>query len=76
MRIDIRNLPLTFEYNRYDNSYEVRDNKGFLIEALKNDYVATRYLVDSFGIPKETAERIVECTFLLGLKKITIRSRL
>lgn len=69
MRIDIRNLPLTLEYNRYDNSYELRDNKGFLIEALKNDYVATRYLVDIFGILKETAERIVKCTFLAGLGK-------
>lgn len=69
MRIDIRNLPLTLEYNRYDNSYEVRDNKGFLIETLKNDYVATRYLADSLGIPKETAERIVKCAFLTGLGK-------
>lgn len=69
MRIDMRNLPLTFEFNRYSNSYEVRNNKGLLIEALKNDYVATRYLVDSFAIPKETAERIVKCTFLAGLEK-------
>jgi hypothetical protein len=28
MRIDIRDLPLTFDFNRYDNSYEVRNNKG------------------------------------------------
>lgn len=69
MRIDIRNLPLTFEFNRYDNSYEVRNNKGLLIEALKNDYVATRYLIDVMGIDKEAAERFVECTFLAGLKK-------
>lgn len=67
MEIDIRNLPLTLEFNRYDNSYEVRDNKGFLIEALKNDYVATRYLINVIGIDKEEAERIVECTFLAGL---------
>lgn len=68
MEIDIRNLPLTFEFNRYDNSYEVRNNKGFLIEALKNDYVATRYLIDTLCISKETAERIVKCTFLAGLR--------
>lgn len=69
MRIDIRDLPLTFDFNRWDNSYEVRNNKGFLIEALKNDYVATRYLIDVMGIDEETAERIVECTFLAGLNK-------
>lgn len=69
MRIDIRDLPLTFDCNRWDNSYEVRNNKGFLIEALKNDYVATRYLIDVMGIDEETAERIVECTFLAGLNK-------
>lgn len=69
MEIDIRNLPLTFEFNRYDNSYEVRDNKGFLIEALKNDYVAARYLMSILAIDEETAERIVECTFLAGLSK-------
>ena len=69
MKIDIRNLPLTFDFNRYDNSYEVRNNKGLLIEALKNDYVATRYLIDTFGIDEEAAERIIECTFLAGLSK-------
>lgn len=69
MEIDIRNLPLTFEFNRYDNSYEVRDNKGFLIEALKNDYVAARYLMSILAIDEETAERIVERTFLAGLSK-------
>lgn len=69
MRIDIRDIPLTFDFNRYDNSYEVRNNKGFLIEALRNDYVATRYLIDVLGIGKEAAERIVECTFLSGLSK-------
>lgn len=68
MKINIRDLPLTFEFNRYDNSYEVRNNKGFLIEALRNDYVATRYLIDTLCISKETAERIVECTFIAGLK--------
>lgn len=68
MEIDIRNLPLTFEFNRYDNSYEVRNNKGFLIAALKNDYVATRYLIDTLCISKEAAERIVERTFLTDLK--------
>ena len=69
MRIDIRNLPLTFDFNRYDNSYEVRNNKGLLIEALRNDYVAIRYLIDVVGISKEAAERIVECTFLAGLNR-------
>ena len=69
MEIDIRNLPLTFESNRYDNSYEVRNNKGLLIEALKNDYGAVKYLTDVIGISKEEAERIVECTFLAGLNR-------
>ena len=69
MEIDIRNLPLTFDFNRYDNSYEVRNNKGILIEALRNDYVAIRYLIDVMGMSKEAAERIVECTFLAGLNR-------
>ena len=69
MRIDIRNLPLTFDFNRYDNSYEVRNSKGLLMEALKNDYDAVKYLTDVIGIDKKTAERIVECTFLAGLRK-------
>lgn len=69
MEINIRNLPLTFEFNRYDNSYEVRDNKGFLIEVLENDYVAARYLMSVCVIDEETAERIVKCTFLAGLRK-------
>nr|DAL61052.1 MAG TPA_asm: hypothetical protein [Caudoviricetes sp.] len=69
MRIDIRDLPLTFDFNRHDNSYEVRNNKGLLIEALKNDYVAIRYLIDVIGIDEEAAERIVEYTFLAGLSK-------
>ena len=69
MRIDIRNLPLTFEFNRYDNSYEVRNNKGLLIEALKNDYAAVKYLTDVIGISKETAERIIESIFLADLSR-------
>ena len=69
MEIDIRNLPLTFDFNRYDNSYEVKNNKGILIEVLKNDYVAIRYLIDVMEMSKETAERIVECTFLAGLNR-------
>lgn len=69
MKIDIQNLPLTFEFNRYDNSYEVRNNKGLLIETLKNDYDAVKYLTDVIGISKETAERTVECTFLAGLSR-------
>ena len=69
MKIDIRNLPLTFDFNRYDNSYEVRNNKGILIEALRNDYVAIRYLIDVMGMSKEAAQRIVECTFLAGLNR-------
>ena len=69
MEIDIQNLPLTFDFNRYDNSYEVRNNKGLLIEALRNDYIATRYLIDVIGIDKETAERIVKDTFLAGLRR-------
>ena len=69
MEIDIQNLPLTFDFNRYDNSYEVRNNKGLLIEALRNDYIATRYLIDVIGIDKETAERIVKGTFLAGLRR-------
>ena len=69
MGIDIQNLPLTFEFNRYDNSYEVRNSKGLLIEALKNDYDAVKYLTGVIGISKETAGRIVECTFLAGLRR-------
>ena len=69
MEIDIRNLPLTFDFNRYDNSYEVRNNKGLLIEVLRNDYVAVKYLTDVIGISKKAAERIVECTFLAGLNR-------
>ena len=68
-RITAEDLPLKFDFNRYDNSYEVRNNKGLLIEMLRNDYVAIKYLTDVMGIDKKTAERIVECTFLAGLRK-------
>ena len=68
-RVTIEDVPLKFEFNRYDNSYEVRNNKGLLIEALKNDYGAVKYLTDVIGISKEAAERIVECTFLAGLNR-------
>ena len=68
-RITIEDIPLKFDFNRYDNSYEVRNNKGLLIEALKNDYDAVKYLTDVIGISKEAAERIVECTFLAGLNR-------
>ena len=68
-RILPEDIPLKFDFNRYDNSYEVRNNKGLLIEALKNDYIATRYLIDVIGIDKEAAERIIECTFLAGLNR-------
>ena len=68
-RITAEDLPLKFDFNRYDNSYEVRNNKGLLIEALKNDYDAVKYLTDVIGIDKKTAERIVECTFLAGLRR-------
>lgn len=68
-RITSEDVPLSFNFNRYDNSYEVRNNKGFLIEALENDYVASRYLIDVIGIDKEAAERLVKCTFLTGLGK-------
>ena len=68
-RITIEDIPLKFDFNRYDNSYELRNNKGLLIETLRNDYVAIRYLIDVMGIDKKTAERIVECTFLAGLRK-------
>ena len=68
-RITTEDIPLKFDFNRYDNSYEVRNNKGLLIEALKNDYDAVKYLTDVIGISKEAAERIVECTFLAGLNR-------
>ena len=68
-RILPEDIPLKFDFNRYDNSYEVRNNKGLLIEALKNDYVAVKYLTDVIGISKEAAGRIVECTFLAGLNR-------
>lgn len=68
-RVTIEDVPLKFEFDRWTNSYEVRNNKGLLIEALRNDYVAVKYLTDVIGISKETAERIVECTFLAGLNR-------
>ena len=68
-RITAEDLPLKFDFDRLTNSYEVRSNKGLLIEALKNDYIATRYFIDTLCIDKETAERIVECTFLAGLRR-------
>ena len=68
-RITIEDIPLKFDFNRYNNLYEVRNNKGLLIEALRNDYVAVKYLTDVMGIDKITAERIVECTFLAGLNR-------
>ena len=68
-RITAEDLPLKFDFDRLTNSYEVRSNKGLLIEALKNDYGAVKYLTDVMGIDKKTAERIVECTFLAGLNR-------
>ena len=68
-RITTEDLPLKFDFDRWTNSYEVRNNKGLLIEALKNDYDAVKYLTDVIGISKEAAERIVECTFLAGLNR-------
>ena len=68
-RITIEDIPLKFDFDRWTNSYEVRNNKGLLIEALKNDYGAVKYLTDVIGISKEAAERIVECTFLAGLNR-------
>lgn len=68
-RITIEDVPLKFDFDRWSNSYEVRNNKGLLIEALKNDYDAVKYLTGVIGISKEAAERIVECTFLAGLSR-------
>ena len=68
-RITIEDVPLKFDFDRWTNSYEVRNNKGLLIEALKNDYDAAKYLIDVIGISKETAERIVKCIFLAGLNR-------
>ena len=68
-RITIEDVPLKFDFDKRSNSYEVRNNKGLLIEALKNDYAAVEYLTDVIGIGKEEAERIVECTFLAGLSR-------
>ena len=68
-RITIEDVPLKFDFDKWSNSYEVRNNKGLLVEALKNDCAAVKYLTDVIGISKEDAERIVECTFLAGLSK-------
>lgn len=68
-KITTEDVPLKFDFNRWTNSYEVRNNKGLLIEMLKNDYDAVKYLIDVIGINKEEAERIVECTFLAGLSR-------
>ena len=68
-RVTIEDVPLKFEFDRWTNSYEVRNNKGLLMEALKNDYAAVKYLTDVIGISKEAAERIIKCTFLAGLNR-------
>ena len=68
-KITSEDVPLKFDYCRWTNSYEVRDNKGLLIEMLKNDYDAGKYLTDVIGIPKEEAEQIVESTFFAGVSK-------
>ena len=68
-RITIEDVPLEFDFDKWSNSYKVRNAKGLLIETLKNDYAAVKYLIDVIGISKETAERIVGCTFLAGLRK-------
>ena len=68
-RITIEDVPLKFDFDRWSNSYEVRNSKGLLMDALKNDYDAVKYLTDVIGISKEAAERIVECTFLAGLNR-------
>ena len=68
-RITAEDLPLKFDFDRLTNSYEVRSNKGLLIEALKNDYDAVKYFIDVIGITKEAAERIVKGTFLTGLRR-------
>lgn len=68
-KITSEDVPLKFDFDKWSNSYEVRNAKGLLIEALENDYAALKYLTDVIGISKEEAERIVECTFLAGLSK-------
>lgn len=68
-KITSEDVPLKFDFNRWTNSYEVRNNKGLLIEALKDNYDAVKYLIDLMGIPKEEAEKIVENTFLAGVSK-------
>lgn len=68
-KITTEDVPLKFDFDRWSNSYEVRNAKGLLIEALKNDYDAVKFLTDVIGIPKEEAEEIVDCTFLAGVSK-------
>lgn len=68
-KITSEDVPLKFDFNRWTNSYEVRNNKGLLIEMLKNDYDAVNYLTEVIGVPKEEAEKIVDCTFLAGVSK-------
>lgn len=68
-KITTEDIPLRFDFDRWTNSYEVRNNKGLLIEMLKNDYDAVKYLAEVIGIPKEEAEQIVESTFLAGISK-------
>ena len=68
-RITIEDVPLKFDFDRWTNSYEVRNSKGLLIDMFKNDYDAAKYLTDIIGISKEAAERIVKCTFLAGLRR-------
>lgn len=68
-RITSEDVPLKFDFDRWTNSYEVRNNKGRLMEMLKNDYDAVKYLTEIIGIPKGEAEQIVESTFLAGISK-------
>jgi hypothetical protein len=68
-RITSEDVPLKFDFDRWSNSYEVRNNKGFLIEMLKNDYDAVKYLTEVIGIPKKEAEQIVKSTFFAGVSK-------
>lgn len=68
-KITLEDVPLKFDFNRWTNSYEVRNNKGLLIEMLKNDYDAVKYLTEVIGVPKGKAEQIVESTFFAGVSK-------
>ena len=68
-KITTEDVPLKFDFDRWTNSYEVRNNKGLLTEMLKNNYDAVKYLTEVIEIPKEEAEEIVESTFLAGVSK-------